>query len=1039
MPAVTHITRMRQRRHLRIHRAPSRRLGRGCLVLALPVSLVLALASIVVALAYVSLTRGLPPVEALPAMLEPPDGLLLQPTRLYDRTGERVILTLENPAAPGRRYLRVRDEIGQMPPAPKDTTAETEGQTPHDPTEEAYFSDNLIKATIAASDPGFWRHGGFSLAGIRQGAHPTLAQRLVSDLLLQDEAPSLRRALRERLLAAQLTYRYGRRQVLEWYLNIASYGRLAYGADAAARLYLGKDAVNLSLAEAALLAAVAQNPALNPQDAPQAALERQKDTLQALLRHRMISPADGIQAIQEELTLQPPARFGQALTLQDLQPQIAPAFAQMALAQLTSIPPSQVERGGLRIITTLDADLQHTAACTVEAQLARLRSREGRIANCQAARLLPDLPGVEKLAGLRLASLRAEVVVLDPLTGQVLALVGDPDAGKSLLADHSSSGATGSYVPGGFSLDRHPAGSLATFFIYLTGFTRGMSPASLVWDIPPPQGDGVLPNLNGIYHGPLRLRSALANDYQQPAEQVMAQVGAENVWRIAQQLGIRFPENPEQSSASALDAFRSMDLLEISQAFAIFANLGNQTGHTALVENGYSIKPKSASRTLPPLSSLVPAALLRVEDVHDQLRLDVSAASSRPILNPQLAYLVTHILSDEAARWQSLGHPNALEIGRPAAVKIGRTPQGKDLWSVGFTPAQVVGVWLGIDGGAQDISSAGEETLTGPQTNTLLQATLGLWRAILQHNSRDLPNQAWNVPEGLSFMEVCDPSGLLPTEACPNMVEEVFLAGTEPIQADTLYRRVPVNRETGRLATVFTPPDRIDNRSYFIAPSNAAAWAEASSYVSPPNVYDTIPLNLPFSPEAHITSPGMLSSQGPEIVRGQVPITGTASGEGFASFRIQVGQGLQPRAWYLVGEDVTRPVQDGRLGVWDSRNLSGLYAIQLVVLNKDQSVRRDTVLVAVDNQPPLVQIISPIKDEEIDAQERNRLVFQAGVSDDLGVARLDFYLDGRLLASLSRPPYALTWTAVPGAHMLRVVAVDQAGNSGEAMVNFTVR
>ncbi len=162
---------------------------------------------------------------------------MFQPTRLYDRTHEHVILTLENPAAAGKQYLYVGKN----------------GQASLD-----QVSQDLVDATITELDPQFWHHPGYTFGGIYEGNHPTLAQRLISDLVLVDESPSVKRNIRERLLAAQVTAKYGREKVLEWYLNIAQFGELIYGADAAARAYYGKPATDLTLAEAAMLTALAR-------------------------------------------------------------------------------------------------------------------------------------------------------------------------------------------------------------------------------------------------------------------------------------------------------------------------------------------------------------------------------------------------------------------------------------------------------------------------------------------------------------------------------------------------------------------------------------------------------------------------------------------------------------------------------------------------------------------------------------------------------------------------------------------------------------
>jgi len=114
---------------------------------------------------------------------------------------------------------------------------------------------------------------------------------------------------------------------------------------------------------------------------------------------------------------------------------------------------------------------------------------------------------------------------------------------------------------------------------------------------------------------------------------------------------------------------------------------------------------------------------------------------------------------------------------------------------------------------------------------------------------------------------------------------------------DTLYQAIQVNRQTGHLATIFTPPDLVDSRIFMQVPPEAEAWARSSALPAPPQDYDVLPLDLPSWPDAAITGPAMFAP-----VRSEVPILGTAGGENFAYFRLQVGPGLNPQSWYLVGQ-----------------------------------------------------------------------------------------------------------------------------------------
>jgi hypothetical protein len=190
-------------------------------------------------------------------------------------------------------------------------------------------------------------------------------------------------------------------------------------------------------------------------------------------------------------------------------------------------------------------------------------------------------------------------------------------------------------------------------------------------------------------------------------------------------------------------------------------------------------------------------------------------------------------------------------------------------------------------------------------------------------------------------MDVCDPSGLLPTADCPNIVSEVFLQGSEPTRPDTLFRTYQVNRETGALATVFTPPQFIEERVYMIVPPEAEAWALAAGVPVPPDSYDAIQPPV-MDPEVNIRAPALFAEVG-----GVVQIIGSAAGEGFDHYRIQVGRGLNPQEWIQVGEDHSLPVVDGVLAEWDTRGLEGLYAVQLVVVRADQRLETAVTQVTV--------------------------------------------------------------------------------------------
>jgi membrane peptidoglycan carboxypeptidase len=830
MPNMAEIVHRRRERRADLRRRSASRVRAAGLGLGFVFSIILAIGIFTFALTYSNLTRDLPSIEQLPILLNPNNGLLLQPTRLYDRTGEHLIFTYA-PSNSERVYL----PLGSLP-------------------------KSLVDATIAAADSGFARHAGYLLSGLdNPDAHPTLAQKIAYDFLLYAEPPSLRRALRERILAAQITFRYGRDQVMEWALNSANYGHYAFGIEDASELYLDKPATALTLADSALLAAVSQTPSLNPIDAPDAASQRGREVLLVMQALGMI---EGVPSAPTDL---PNTNDGN----------MPSAFINLVMTQLSSRYDRQrLERGGLNIITTLDYDLQKNTTCLTQIYTARLAGAPVDETGCEAARNLSALPQTN------LASPSASALVLDPRDGQILALVGETS-------------------PGGESafLTAHRPGSLLAPFVYLTGFARGLGPASLVWDIP--GGDIQYPDL--AFHGPMRLRAALANDYLAPALDVLEQMGAANAVQTARSFGLDLEADPDFVSASP-----PQTLTDLAAAYATFAASGLRNGQRFA-------------------DTIQPSSVLRVETTDAAIWLDWSQPESQSVVSPQLAYLMNNVLSDSPARWLSWGNPNVTEIGRPAAVKSGWTG-GADAWTIGYTPARLVAVWTG----ANPTQSALSPRLSA-----------ALWSALMQTASTSLPANGWTQPAGITEMEVCDPSGLLPTADCPDIVREVFMSGFEPTQADNLFHTYTVNRETGLLATVFTAPDLVEQRVFMSVPAEARKWAAEAGIPVAPEAYDAIQPGAP-NPDFNILSPAPFAE-----VSGRVQLTGTAAGNGFQYYRIQVGEGLYPREWKQIGGNLTTPVINGPLAEWDTTGLSGLYAIQLVVVYADQRVETAVVLVMV--------------------------------------------------------------------------------------------
>ncbi len=824
--------RRRRKRHTLERQHHQNRLTGGLISIGLTLSVILGVLILGGAFTYAAITADLPAPEQLAALLDPVNGKLMQPTRIYDRSGNHV-LSILSPGNTSRVY------VTSQPDAP------------------THLPAALLQATVALIEPGFWSQPGYRLDDITNPeAHATLAQKLVANLLLWDEPAGLRRSIRERLLAAQITSHFGRRKIIEWYLNSANYGHFAYGVEAAAQLYLGKPASQINLAEAALLASINQSPAINPLDAPQAALQRQQEALKLIRAGGMASQTEFELAQKTSLVFSKTSP----------QPDSAPAFIALALSQVeTRFNLARVEQGGMQIITSLDYDVQQRSECAIKTQFARLNN-DSNPTPCDGAESLPPLPPGQKAQDL------ANAAILDPRTGQLLALIGDwKDASESAY------------------LTPHRPGTLLTPFIYLAGFTRGLSPASLVWDLP---SDNSAPASGGrVFQGPMRLRNALTTDNLAPAAQIFDQMGASLVQQTIAPFGMDISATTFQK---LLDTENRYSVIQMARAYGILATQGALIGQN-------------------PADGFTPSALLAVRDLDGHVYADWSNKNGEQIVSAQLAYLITDVLS-----------ANITNFGRTMAFKAGQTADGADTWAAGYTPQRVVVAWMG-----------GTQLSLGPVTS--------LWTALMLTSSQDLPPDNWPQPDGILRIKVCDPSGMLPGEACPNLVDEIFIEGYQPTQVDNLFKSYEINRETGLLATVYTPEQLVEKRVFMEVPPAAQAWANAVNLPVPPDQYDNIQPPAP-NPNVEITSPAMFDS-----LTGSLIIRGTAQGSNFSYYRLQYGLGLNPQNWTQIGSDISNHVMNGRLAVWDTTGLKGLYSLQLLVIHEDHSLQTTSVQVTLDN------------------------------------------------------------------------------------------
>jgi membrane carboxypeptidase/penicillin-binding protein len=834
---------------------------------------------------------------------------------------------------------------------------------PLDPNQHEFISPYVVQLSVAVYEPYFWSSPGYNRNLLSTDSVRTIAERLVEKLLLWDEPENLNRILRMRLLAAQITEKYGRAQVLEWYLNSSAYGHNTVGVDAAARLYLNKNASELNLAEAALLVSTSLTPALNPMDAPQAALENQENLLIQLNEEGFVSDEDFNTARKSELEI---------VSAVQEQDQISSAFSSLVINELYELyGRERVELGGLRVTTSLDYEIQQALRCTLITQLNRVDGSESNIASCPPERFLPSLFD-ESMDG---ANLMGSGIILDPRSGEVLAFVGNLNGEEE--SDSNS---------------RKQGGTILTPLIAVNAFARGFSPATQVWDIPTNLSENLSAYQLPIeaYKGPMRFRTAIANDNLTGVNRLFEQIGYDVVSRSSNSFGLTTISNLDQVQ-EILYAGESATILEVADFYTIFANLGTHFG----IKN--------------PANGLIEPKLLRHVELVDGLVLDDFQTDSQAILSPQLAYLVHDILRDDYERRATLGYPNLLDLGRPSGAKFGSTFNKDEIWTAGYTPQYVSVIWFG------------QTEKDAIELNPKIAG--GVWYAMMQWLHQNLPVENWQKPTGISEAVVCSLSGLLPTRECPDTITEIFIDGTQPAGYDNLFKSYEINRETGLLATVFTPAEMIETRTYMLVPEEALDWASANNIAVPPKDYDLIQAPKP-SEDALILSPPNYS-----YLSGDVDIMGTVQIQDLTSYRIQVGQGLNPTSWLQIGEDFTRKISNRKIVEWDTSGIEdGLYALRLMVIRENFQVDTHTIQVSVDNTIPAGKILYPTADRTIPRSSQGSITLQAEALDRAGIERVEWWLDGKMVGSNAQMPYSYPISINAGKHTLFIKIYDVAGN-----------
>lgn len=499
---------------------------------------------------------------------------------------------------------------------------------------------HLIQATIASEDQNFYYHPGFDPSAVLRAAlayfhthnvqgGSTITQQLIKNTLLTPDR-SLQRKIKEVILAFWAERIYSKGEILTMYFNESPYGGPAWGVEAAAETYFDKKPKDLTLAESSYIAGLPASPtAFSPYGAyPELGKDRQKQVLRRMAEEGYISSDQADKAISEELKIIPPKTSIKA-------PHFV-MYLRSILAQ--KYGERTVSQGGLKVVTTLDLEIQQMAEEIVREE-------------------------VGKLAALSVSN--GAAMIQDPKTGEVLAMVGSKDYFDPENGNFNVTTAL-----------RQP-GSAIKPITYAAGFKQGYTPGTVLLDTPvvfKSAWETYTPvNYDNRFHGPVTTRTALGSSYNIPAVKMLAIVGIPNMIQTAKDLGVTSFENPDKFGLSLTLGGGEVKMADLINVYSTFANTGIRQAQQLV---------------------------LKITDSSGEVLEEPDKEAGQRVLSEGVSYLITDILSDNNARTPAFGPNSLLYIpGHRVAAKTGTTDNKKDNWAFGYTPDFAVGAWVGNNNG----------------------------------------------------------------------------------------------------------------------------------------------------------------------------------------------------------------------------------------------------------------------------------------------------------------------------------------------------
>ncbi|WP_298818817.1 transglycosylase domain-containing protein [Chloroflexus sp.] len=782
-------------------------------------TLVLLVLIVIIGL-YVYYSRDLPPPELIDQHRS------FENTRIYARDGNTQLYEVIGPG------VRAPVALDRIPKILRDATVAVEDANFY--TNPGVDLPSILRA--------FWQN---VTAGETVSGASTITMQLVRAILLTPEEAqqqSIERKIREAILAIQVGKEYSKEQILSLYLNEVYYGAQAYGVEAAAQRYFGKHVWQLTRGEATLLAGLPQSPSTYDlfKNLP-LARARQRIVLDRMVEAGFITAAEADAIFAEPIRLAKPTSSIQA-------PHFV-FYVYDLLVQRFGV--EMVNRGGLRVITTLDPNWQAQAEAVAAEKIAELRARDAS---------------------------NAAVVILAP-DGQILAMVGSIDYN----APDGQVNVT--------MMPRQPGSALKPF-IYAAALQKGWTPATILWDVPSSwTNNGVVyqpENYDKRFRGPVRLRLALANSLNIPAVKALEFVGVENFVNLMSEFGITTFTDPARYGLPMALGSNEVRLLELTGAYA------------SLQAGGRQVRP---------------VAILRVTNSRGEILDSWQPTRGKPLLGPQseqIAFLITDILSDNAARRMVFGRNNVMELPNiPAAVKTGTSNDFRDSWAIGYTSAVVIGVWVGNNDNRpmNEVAGANGAGL--------------IWRELMLRYHANRSTQSFTPPPRITELPVCSETGGPPTPECPGVITEWFVAGTEPVSGIT-YQTIRVGGNGSCRATIHTPLEEVRVVTVPIYPTEVAEWAQRNGRAGPTEYCPP-----PSTPEQAVALINLDESA--VITNTKLFVKGTARGP----FILDIGQGVEPTEWQMLGQS-NLPVENGLLGMWNATNQpTGEYTVRLRVTLAD--------------------------------------------------------------------------------------------------------